>query len=90
MRNMAIQIIDKQNIIFRINENEYQFVKPNILYKNLHKRIKATLKTALYRTRKDRDKYKELYLSEKERADRHRERLREKRSELFKLKKGGK
>lgn len=46
----------------------------------------ATLKTALYRTRRDRDKYKELYLSEKERADRHMERLREKRLELFKLK----
>lgn len=41
---MEIEVIDRKSIIFRLGENEYQFVKPNILYKNFNKRIKANIK----------------------------------------------
>lgn len=31
---MTIQVIDKQKLIFRVNNEEYQFMKPNFLFKN--------------------------------------------------------
>ena len=41
---MNIQIINKQNFVFRVGNNEYQFVKPNSLYKNFGTVIHATAK----------------------------------------------
>ena len=41
---MYLQIIDKKNFVFRLGNNEYQFVKPNVLYKNFGERITGTTK----------------------------------------------
>lgn len=41
---MKAQLIDRKNIIFRINNSEYQFVKPKFLYKNNNIRIGAKVK----------------------------------------------
>lgn len=41
---MTIQIIDKKNLVFRTGDNEYQFVKPNILHKNFGTIVKAKVK----------------------------------------------
>ena len=41
---MKIQVIQTKPIIFRIGNDEYQFVKPNLLYKNFTKHIEAKVK----------------------------------------------
>jgi len=41
---MTIQIIDRKNLVFRAGNNDYQFVKPNILFKNFGIIITAKVK----------------------------------------------
>lgn len=41
---MDLKVIDKQKHIFRIDNNEYQFVKPKFLYKNFGEVITAQVK----------------------------------------------
>lgn len=41
---MNIQLADKENFVFRINESDYQFVKPCLLYKNFGTIIMAKVK----------------------------------------------
>jgi len=41
---MTIQVIDKKLFVFRVGKNDYQFVKPNFLYKNFGTVVKATVK----------------------------------------------
>ena len=41
---MTAQIIDKKKLIFRIENDSYQFVKPKYLYKNDTKRMDAVIK----------------------------------------------
>lgn len=44
MRTMTAQLINRQGLIFRLNGNKYQFVKPNYLYRNDNERIEAKIK----------------------------------------------
>lgn len=41
---LIIQVIKYHPIIFRVNNSEYQFVKPNLLYKNFGEIITAQVK----------------------------------------------
>lgn len=41
---MEVQLIDRKNIIFRVGNSEYQFVKPKFLYKNNNTRLEAKVK----------------------------------------------
>lgn len=41
---MNIEVTDKKLFVFRVGENDYQFVKPNLLFKNFGTVIKATVK----------------------------------------------
>lgn len=41
---MNIQLIDRKLFVFRVGNNDYQFVKPNLLFKNFGTIIKATVK----------------------------------------------
>ena len=43
---MNIEVTDKKLFVFRAGKNEYQFVKPNILFKNFGTIIKATVKSS--------------------------------------------
>jgi len=43
---MTIQIIDKKLFVFRVGKNDYQFVKPNFLYKNFGTVVKGTVKSS--------------------------------------------
>lgn len=41
---MTIQVIDKKKFIFRVNNSEYQFMKPNYLFKDFGDIRKAVIK----------------------------------------------
>lgn len=41
---MIIQVIDKNKLIFRVNNSEYRFIKPNYLFKDFGDIRKAVVK----------------------------------------------
>lgn len=41
---MTLQLIDRKNLVFRVGNNEFQFVKPNLLFKNFGTILKAKVK----------------------------------------------
>lgn len=42
MKNL--QVIDRKNFVFRVNNSDYQFVKPNFLHKSFGIVVKGTVK----------------------------------------------